>query len=116
MGYGYRPYISPEGATTAVTGTYVDVAGSQDDIMVSVEISGTATVIIEGSMDGTNFIPLQTITATTIWQLAPGIPFYRCRISAITSGTVSCKYGAGEGRNREMGNVSPEIQFSGGPQ
>jgi hypothetical protein len=117
MAEGYRAYISPEGATSAVTGNSVDVAGSKQDVAVSVEISGTATVVIEGSMDDAVFIPVATVTATTVWILDPVVAFYRCRISSWTSGTVSCKYGAREGRNREMGVVSPKLTKVGtGPQ
>jgi hypothetical protein len=115
MAQGYRAYISPEGATSAVTGDSIDIAGSQMDTAVSIEISGTATVVVEGSMDDATFIPVATVTATTVFVLWPGVAYYRCRISSYTSGTVSCKYGAREGRNREMGVVSPRLRTAGGP-
>jgi hypothetical protein len=115
MPSGFRPFISPSGATAPVIGQTADIGASNDHVFVAVFISGTATALLEASMDEVNWLTVATITASTAYQLDSRVPYYRVRVTAV-SGTVTAQYGPTEGRNREMGNVAAPIQTSGGPQ
>jgi hypothetical protein len=87
------------GAAQSVT---IDVS-DQDEIAIQVTGTFTATIVPEGSVDGTNFvafavIPLDSVTPGTpvVTTSAPGIWYarnvtsllaFRMRCSAFTSGT-----------------------------
>lgn len=116
MAHGYRAFTSPAGATSTVTGLTVDMGASTEDVYVHVDITGTATVVLEASMDDENWIAVtDPLTTSTVWVLSGRIPFYRGRVTAYTSGTVSCRWGPAQGHHDEMSNVASPIQTSGGP-
>ena len=89
------------GATGTGNGTAIDVSG-YNTVEVDVVISATATVIFEGSLDGTNYTQYSfvfpgtgsavltnaTSTYRNIRFNVSGTKYLRARISAYTSGTV----------------------------
>jgi hypothetical protein len=60
----------------------------QENVPVVIRGITTATVLIEGSLDGTNWGTLTSKTADFYGTVA-AFPFMRARISAYTSGTIS---------------------------
>lgn len=49
---------------------------------------GTATVVIEGSIDGTTYLTLDTVTADGIITV-PLLPHVRANVTAYTAGTIN---------------------------
>ncbi len=69
--------------TTDTASSIQTILGSQrESFVVQVYATGTFTVIIEGSFDGTNFFTLDTMTASEIATI-PAVLYLR----ATTSGT-----------------------------
>ena len=115
MPSGFRWYTSPDGETGVVTGTSIDLGASLSDISVKIDITGTESFVIEGSTDDDNFIVVSPVlTASTVWILSRVLQFYRVRVTDYTSGVITAQFGAMEGRNREMGNVAPQMATAGG--
>jgi hypothetical protein len=56
------------------------------------QISGTftATIDIEGSLDGTNWITLMTISSAALLNIPQSLSHIRTNTTAYTSGTPSC--------------------------
>jgi hypothetical protein len=116
MPAGYRPYVSPAGIAATGTGTSVSVGGSTDHVFVIILITGTATAVIEGSLDDVSFTAVSpSLTSSTIYQLDHRVPYYRVRVTAYTSGVVTAQFGPSEGRHGFTGNIAPELATAGGP-
>jgi len=87
------------GATGLSDGTAIEV-GSYSTLVLYINISATATVTFEVSVDGTNYVTIigkfvqtastASVTTTTATMLfgVSGYKFFRARVSAYTSGTV----------------------------
>lgn len=72
-----------EAVTTNVASAVQTVLGSQrENYTVQVYGTGTFTVVVEGSFDGTNFFTMASKTASEIFSVL-AVPFLR----ATTSGT-----------------------------
>ena len=80
--------------SSAATTAYV-TAGSSDDArkrdlrapaVLQAVISGVATITVQASLDGTNWLTIKTYTASAIEEI-PQYPFLRAQVSAWTSGT-----------------------------
>jgi hypothetical protein len=66
-----------------------DPVNAQDRNSFSIEITGTASVDIEGSIDGTLWHVLDTVTETDISLLVDWTPFMRANVTALTDGAVT---------------------------
>jgi hypothetical protein len=87
------------GATGLSDGTAIEV-GSYSTLVLYINISATATVTFEVSVDGTNYVTIigkfaqtastASVTTTTATMLfgVSGYKFFRARVSAYTSGTI----------------------------
>ena len=72
-----------EAVTTDVASAIRNIIGSQrENFSIQVYGTGTYTVVIEGSFDGTNFFTLASKTASEIFSVL-AVPYLR----ATTSGT-----------------------------
>ena len=76
-----------------VTATGASAAIFPDGAPVTVVISGitTATVNIEGSVDGTNFEAIQAKTADACVIVSPSTKYIRANVAAHTTGTITVK-------------------------
>ena len=85
----------------AITGTTTSAGtalrtGSAESVQVHAysASSSSSTVLIQQSLDGTNWYTVATITdvaSTGALYIGPPAPYTRCNLSAHASGTVSCK-------------------------
>jgi adenosine/AMP kinase len=84
---------SPITLLSAVEATGASSAIYPDGAPVTVVISGitTATVAIEGSVDGTNFEAIESKTADACVIVNPSTKFIRANVTAYTSGTITVK-------------------------
>jgi hypothetical protein len=115
MPSGFRWYTSPDNESGVVTGNSIDLGASLSDISVKIDITGTESFVIEGSTDDINFtIVSPVLIASTVWILSRMLQFYRVRVVSYVSGAIRAQWGAMEGRNREMGNVAPQMVTAGG--
>lgn len=108
---GTTPWVTSEQAATITTGTLQSAAAATGngtvfstlglaEVRITVTITGTATITMEGTENGTDYftisaeqqsaVPSSTITATGLYSLhTVGLQNIRARISAFTSGTVT---------------------------
>lgn len=109
MPEGYRPFYSLEEVTGATIGAPGDLGASNDDVAMQIEITGTATVLIQGSQNNEDWQnvsdPASGYTASTIVMLDRRVAFYRAYATSVTSGTVTAVMGYGRGRHRNMLNI-----------
>lgn len=84
---------SPITLLSEVEETGASAAIFPDGAPVTVVISGitTATVNIEGSVDGTNFEAIQAKTADACVIVDPSTKYIRANVAAYTSGTITVK-------------------------
>lgn len=74
-------------ATATGAAVAIDVPAGKENIPVVIRGITTATVLIEGSLDGTNWVQLLSKTADFA-GVVTAFPFMRGHISAYTSGTI----------------------------
>lgn len=118
---GIDPFVSLNAVTGTVTGTPVEVAGFDDGFapLCFITLTGTATVLLEAAdrnlagsyLNVSN--PAAGYTANTIVVLDPRVPFYRPRVSAYTSGTITVSFGPGRARGL-LANVRGAVVVSSG--
>jgi len=79
----------------AITTTATGVAHKPGATRRTFQIEGitTATIIIEGSNDGTNYVTLLTATADGGWESDAPWLWIRARCSAHTTGTITVTMG-----------------------
>lgn len=84
---------SPITLLNAVTATGASVALQPDGAPVTIVISGitSATVDIEGSVDGSVFKPIVSKTADSCVIVSPSTKYVRANVSAYVSGTITVK-------------------------
>jgi adenosine/AMP kinase len=84
---------SPITLLSEVEATGASSAIYPDGAPVTVVISGitTATVAVEGSVDGTNFEAIESKTADACVIVNPSTKFIRANVTAYTSGTITVK-------------------------
>ena len=84
---------SPITLLDGVTVTGASSAIIPDGAPVTVVISGitTATVAVEGSVDGTNFEAIESKTADACVIVNPSTKFIRANVTAYTAGTITVK-------------------------
>jgi adenosine/AMP kinase len=84
---------SPITLLSEVTSTGASSAIFPDGAPVTVVISGitSATVSVEGSVDGTNFEAIEAKTADACVIVSPSTKFIRANVSTYVSGTITVK-------------------------
>ncbi|MDR3473416.1 MAG: hypothetical protein P4M09_17290 [Devosia sp.] len=75
-------------ATGAKAGVRVAVPDGKDNVPVHIRGITTATVSIDGSIDGTNWLSLISKTADFIGTV-PAMPYMRVNVTAWTSGSIT---------------------------
>ncbi len=103
------PVYSSNGVTTTGAGSVVDIGdvnvGDIPAVMI-ITISDTATVDVQGSHDGINFVTFSTLTASDALDLITGIRFWRTNVTAHTGGYVTSSVGYVP---RQGGGVQPRL-------
>lgn len=74
-------------ATATGTAVHVKVPVGKENVPVVIRGITTATVNVEGSLDGTNWVQLLSKTADFA-GVVPAFPYLRGKITAYTSGTI----------------------------
>jgi hypothetical protein len=88
---------SPVTVLNAVTATGASIAqqpGLINGNKVNLQVTGitTATVALEGSVDGTTFFTVGTVlTANGLVSDDKALPYYRANVTAYTAGTITAK-------------------------
>ncbi len=103
------PVYSQNGVAAVGNGSVIDIGDvNVGDIpaVIIITITGTATVLVQGSHDGINFATFTTLTADDALDLITGIRFWRTRVSAWTNGTITSSVGYVP---RQGGGVQPRL-------
>jgi len=108
-------FYSLNGATTTTTGNTVDITGFDPNVPPAMQIiiSGTATVVIEESLNQANWNTMQTTTASGAWVLPVQGLYYRARVTAFTSGTITAIVGPGVAMGMLAAAAGPLTKSSG---
>lgn len=106
MPFGYVPFTSIDRSTAAsFSGRIGDIGVSSMDVVAHVTIAATGTVVIRGSNDLRDWVPLPNITVSSIVTLDKGIQYWQGVITANT-GTISVVLGPARSHSGKLQNVS----------
>ncbi len=110
-------FYSLNSAASGLTGATVDVSGFDVDTppVMQLIISGTATVLIEQSLNQTNWSLMKTVSSSDSYVLPVQGLYYRARISSYGSGTISAIVGPGAAYGALASSAGPQVR-SQGPQ
>lgn len=83
--------IDGVGATGAGTSVRIRVPSGKDNVPVVIRGITTATVKVEGSLDGTNWVELASKSADFA-GVVPAFPYLRGNITAWTEGDITVEF------------------------
>lgn len=88
MANKFLTLASAKVATGAAAGVHVVVPTGKENLPVQIKGITTATVSVDGSLDGTNWVSLISKTADFV-GLVPAMPYMRANVTAYTSGSIN---------------------------
>ena len=99
---GHRPFVALSAATATGASGGVDLTWCASNASIILTVTGAPTAVsvnLEGSLDGTNWVVLKTLTAAGVGS-STGVPvrFIRANLTTLTGGTtptVTALLGAG---------------------
>jgi hypothetical protein len=101
----YSPLYSLAGAEGNWIGYSGNVGVSTADVIMQIDVTGSATCVVETSSDGRTWLPVGEYDASTFVVLDHHQAYYRAHVQEYESGQVTAIIGHGRGRENQLISV-----------